>query len=164
MDIDMPRPPLALIIATEALLTALFVAGLAAISMLPGFSADAAETLPEFAGLRTPLLTVAIVFSILGLAALATVALLVLRVYNGTVLTRPSLRWVDGLVAALAAAVVLIIVSFVLVSNGQAGSPFIALSQVMAALTLVALACVTLVLRALLRRAIALRAELDEVV
>jgi hypothetical protein len=146
------------------LLGILFTVGLVAIALLPSFSADAAVTLPEYADLQVPLLTLAIVFTALGLLALAVVALLVLRIHRGTMLERASLRWVDGLVATLGAAVVVIIVGFVVISEGQAGSPFLALVQVMACLTLVALAGITLVLRSLLSGAIVLRAELDEVV
>lgn len=161
---DLPRPPIALVLATEVLLGILFTVGLVAIALLPSFSADAAVTLPEYADLQVPLLTLAIVFTALGLLALAVIALLVLRIHRGTMLERASLRWVDGLVATLGAAVVVIIVGFVVISEGQAGSPFLALVQVMACLTLVALAGITLVLRSLLSGAIVLRAELDEVV
>lgn len=164
MDLDLPRPPLALVIATEALLGVLFLVGLGAIALLPSFSANVAASLPEYGQLRGPLLAVAIAFTILGLVALAMVALLVHRVSSGTVLTRPSLLWVDVLVATFGCAVVLIITGFVVISNGQAGSPFLALIQAMACLTLIAVAGITLVLRSLLRSAIVMRAELDEVV
>jgi hypothetical protein len=161
---ELPRPPITLVLATEVLLGILFTVGLVAIALLPSFSADAAVTLPEYADLQVPLLTLAIVFTALGLLALAVVALLVLRIHRGTMLERASLRWVDGLVATLGAAVAVVIVGFVVISEGQAGSPFLALVQVMACLTLVALAGITLVLRSLLSGAIVLRAELDEVV
>lgn len=164
MTSDLPRPPITLVLATEVLLGILFTVGLVAIALLPSFSADAAVTLPEYADLQVPLLTLAIVFTALGLLALAVIALLVLRIHRGTMLERASLRWVDGLVATLGAAVVVVIVGFVVISEGQAGSPFLALVQVMACLTLVALAGITLVLRSLLSGAIVLRAELDEVV
>jgi hypothetical protein len=164
MTSDLPRPPITLVLATEVLLGILFTVGLVAIALLPSFSADAAVTLPEYANLQVPLLTLAIVFTALGLLALAVVALLVLRIHRGTMLERASLRWVDGLVATLGAAVAVVIVGFVVISEGQAGSPFLALVQVMACLTLVALAGITLVLRSLLSGAIVLRAELDEVV
>lgn len=164
MNLDLPRPPLALVIATEALLGILFLVGLGAIAVLPSFSADVATSLPEYAELRDPLLAIAITLTILGLIALAMVALLVQRIYSGTMLTRPSLLWVDVLVTTAGCAVALIVTGFVVISNGQAGSPFLFLIQVMACLTLIAVACITLVLRSLLRSAIAMRAELDEVV
>ena len=164
MTSDLSRPSLALTIATQALLGTLFLVGLGAIALLPGFSSNIAATLPEYAGLRDPLLAIAVALTVLGLVVLTMVALLVHRIYRETILTRPSLLWVDVIVTTLACAVVLIITAFVTISNGQAGSPFLALIQAMAALTLIALACITLVLRALLRKAILIRAELDEVV
>lgn len=164
MNLDLPRPPLALVVAAEALLSVLFLVGLGAIALLPSFSANVATSLPEYADLRDPLLKIAITLTILGLIGLAMVALLVQRIYSGTVLTRPSLLWVDVLVATAGCAVVLIVAGFVVISNGQAGSPFLALVQAMACLTLIAVACITLVLRSLLRSAIVMRAELDEVV
>ncbi len=159
----MPRPPVPLVIATEALLGILFLVGLGAIALLPSFSANVATSFPEYAALRDPLLAIAITLTILGLIALAMVALLVHRIYRGTMLTRPSLLWVDVLVASAGCAIVLIVTGFVVIGNGQAGSPFLALALAMACLTLAAVACTTLVLRSLLRSAIAMRAELDEV-
>lgn len=150
--------------ATQVLLGTLFAVGIAAIALLPGFSANVSDSVPEYADLRDPLLAIAVSFTVLGLVVLAMVALLVHRIRSGTVLTRPSLLWVDVIVATLVCAVVLIIIGFVVISNGQAGNPFLALLQAMAALTLLALACITLVLRSLLRGAILMRTELDEVV
>ncbi|ATG50837.1 hypothetical protein CFK38_04335 [Brachybacterium vulturis] len=164
MDLELPRPPLTLVVIAEVLLGALFIVGLGALALLPGVSADVAARLPEYADLRGPLLAVANAVTILGLLALTMVAPLVRRVYGGSVLTRSSLLRVDLLVATLAGAVVLIVVGFFVISNGQAGSPFVALIQAMACLTLLALACITLVLRSLLKSAILMRAELDEVV
>lgn len=164
MDLDLPRPSLALVITTQAFLGVLFLAGLAAIALLPGFSSNVATSLPEYAELRVPLLAITIALTILGLVALAMVALLVHRIYTGTMLTRSSLLWVDVIVTVLACAVLLDIVGFMAISNAQAGSPFIALVQTMACLALAAVACITLVLRSLLRNAIVMRSELDEVV
>lgn len=164
MQFDLPRPSLALVVATEVLLGILFLVGLGAIALLPGFSADVASSLPEYAALRSPLLALSIAVTALGLLALAMVALLVRRIHTGTMLTRPSLLRVDVLVGTVACAIVLIVAGFVVISNGQAGSPFIALLQLMSCLALAAVAGITLVLRSLLRSAIAMRAELDEVV
>lgn len=159
-----PRPALALVIATQALLATQFVVGVAAIALLPAFSADVAASLPEYAELRTPLLAATIALIVLALIVLAMAALLVHRIRRGTVLTRSSLLWVDVIVASLVCAVTLVIVASTVIGDGQAGSPFLALVQIMAGLGLIALACITLVLRSLLRHAILIRAELDEVV
>ncbi|HIZ34630.1 MAG TPA: DUF2975 domain-containing protein [Candidatus Ruania gallistercoris] len=164
MSPDYTRPSLGLVIVTQVVLCILFLVGLGAIALLPSVSSGVATSLPEFAELRDPLLAVAVGFTFLGLIALAMVALLVYRIYAGTVLTRTSLLWVDVIVATLACALVLIVTGSVTISNGEAGSPFLLLVQAMACLTLTALACITLVLRSLLRNAIGMRAELDEVV
>ncbi|GAA1503725.1 MFS family permease [Agromyces terreus] len=164
MDFDLPRPSRSLVIITQALLGVLFLAGIGALVVLPGVSADLAESLPEYSDLRGPLLALAIAFIALALIALAMISLLVHRIYRGTVLARASLLWVDVLIASLACAVALVVTSFVVISNGQAGSPFLALIQVMVVLVLVVVGCVTLVLRSLLRRATLMRAELEEVI
>ncbi len=164
MNSELPRTPFALVVATETLLGALFLIGLGAIALLPGFSANVAASLPDYAHLRGALLSVLIAITVLGLASLAMVALLVQRIYRGTVLKRSSLLWVDVIVATIGCAVVLIVTGFLVISNGRAGSAFLTLVQVMGCLTLIAAACITLVLRSLLRSAISMRAELDEVV
>lgn len=164
MDLNLPHPSLSLVATTQAFLGILSLAGLVAVALLPGFSANVATSLPEYSDLRGPLLAVAIALTTLGLVALAMVALLVHRIYTGMILTRSSLLWVDVIVAVLTCAVLLDIVGFIAISNAQAGSPFIALVQTMTCLILVALACITLVLRSLLRNAIVMRSELDEIV
>ena len=164
MDHDLPRPSLALVAVTQSLLGVLFLVGIGAIALLPGFAESVAANLPEYADLRAPLLALAIAITVLALVTLAAVALLVQRIHGGTVLTRSSLLWVDAIVATLACAVVVVIIGFGVISNGQAGSPFLALTQLMTCLALIALACITLVLRSLLRHAILIRTELDEVV
>lgn len=164
MDDHLPRPSLGLVIVTQSLLGALFLAGIGTIVLLPGFSAIVAASLPEYADLRAPLLALAIAITALALVCLAMVALLVHRIHRGSVLARSSVLWVDVIVVTLACAAVLVIIGFFVISNGQAGSPFLALIQAMGCLTLIALACITLVLRSLLRHAILMRTELDEVV
>lgn len=164
MNPVIPRPSAGLVIATHVFLGLLFAIGLVAGVSLPGVSASLAESFPEYAGLQTPLLAVAMSFTILGLMTLVVIALLVHRIYTGAMLTRPSLLWVDAIVVLLLLGVVLIVTAVVVIANGQAGSPFLGLVLALACLTLAALASLTLVLRSLLRGAIGLRAELDEVV
>ena len=164
MDSESPRLSLGLVVLTQSFLGLLLLVGIGAIALLPSVSADIAESLPEYADLRAPLLALAIAIIVLALIALAMVALLVHRIHRGSMLTRSSLHWVDVIVTTLACAVGLLVVSFVVISNAQAGSPFIALMLVTAALVLIALACITLSLRSLLGHAILIRTELDEVV
>lgn len=142
----------------------MFVVGLGAVSLLPGFATALGAEFPEFAGLCGPLLALGITFMVVGLIALAMLALLVCRIYTGSVLERRSLVWVDVLVGAFVFAAVLIVVGFVVISIGQAGSLFLAIIQVLTCLSFVVVACVTLVLRTLLNSAIGMRAELAAVV
>lgn len=89
---------------------------------------------------------------------------LVHRIHRGSMLVRSSLVWVDLLAGALTANAVVVVAASVVISNGEAGSPFLLIIEVMAVLALMAIAGVTLVLRSLLRSAIDMRAELEEVV
>ena len=164
MDSPLPRPPFVLVLATQVLLGTLFLAGIAAIAVLPGLATSVAESLPEYADLRDPLLAVVIAIVVLALGALIMVALLVHRIRDGSILNRTSLLWVDVIVATLACSIVLVVTGFALIGNAQAGSPFVALTLALALLGLGALACITLVLRSLLRQAMLIRTELDEVV
>lgn len=164
MELDLPRPPRALVLVTQALLGVLFLVGIGAIALLPAFSADVAETVPEYADLRVPLLALSIAFTLLGLIAVVLVGLLVHRIYRGIILTPTSVLWVDVLVTMFICAVILIVTAFFAISDGQAGSPFLALILVIACLGFIATSCITLVLRSLLKSAISMRSELDEVV
>ncbi|MGO2933975.1 DUF2975 domain-containing protein [Brachybacterium paraconglomeratum] len=164
MNVELPRPSLGLAVATEVLVAILFVVGFAAAALLPAFSAAVAEDFPEYAALRGPLLATGIAFIVLGLIALGSIALLVHRVYRGAMLVRSSLVCVDLLVGALAGAAVVVIAASVVISRGQAGSPFLVIVEVMAFLGLVAVAGVALVLRSLLRSSIDMHDELEEVV
>ena len=161
---ETPRPPLALVVCTQVLLGLLGVLGLGAIGLLPSLAASTATQLPEYADLRSPLLALSIAFVLLALIVLAMVSLLIHRIRTGAILTPSSTLWVDVIVGALACAVLLLITAFVTIGNAQAGSPFLALTLTAVCLTLILLACVTLALRSLLRHAISLRTELDEVV
>lgn len=164
MEPNTPRPSTPLVIVTQALLGALFLVGIGAIALLPGFAASAAVALPEYADLRAPLLGLAIALALLALVALVSVALLIRRIHRATILTRTSLLRVDVLTATFAGAIAVFITGFVVISNGQAGSPLLALILTTATLATIVLECITLVLRSLLRHAILLRTELDEVV
>lgn len=121
------RPPFALVVATELLLAALILVGLGAIALLPNFSAEVARSLPGYAHLRAPLLSVAVAFTTLGLLALIMVGLLVQRIYRGSILTSGSLPAVDALTTVFVGAGGAVIVGSVVITIGQAGSPFLLL-------------------------------------
>lgn len=161
---SLPRPPVSLVVAAQALVGVLFAVGFGAAALLPVFSAAVAEDFPEYAALRAPLLVIGIVFMALGLIALGSIALLVQRIYKGAMLVNSSLIWVDLLVGTLVGAAVTVVAASVVISNGQAGSPFLLIIEAMVVLALMAIAGVTAVLRSLLRSAIDMRAELEEVV
>jgi hypothetical protein len=164
MELDLPRPALPLVVVTQVLLGVLFLGGIVVIATLPGFADNFARAFPEYASLREPLLALTIALVLVGLIALAMVALLVHRISRGNILTRSSLLWVDVIATTAVCAGALIITGFATISGGQSGSPALAVVQVTVLLTLLTLACITLVLRSLLRSAIQLRTELDEVV
>lgn len=164
MNVSFPRPAFPLVVATQLVLGALFVVGIGAIIFLPGFSTNVAASLPEYAELQIPLLALVIAVTVLAMFTLVMVAELVNRIHLGTMLAPSSLLLVDAIITSFVCGVLLVVAGFVVISNAQAGSPFIALMQAMACLVLIALACITLVLRSLLRYAILLSDELNEVV
>lgn len=118
-----PQPPLPLVVVTQAALGLMLLVGIATIALLPAASAGAAVDLPEFAGLRLPLLALAIAFTALGVIALAMIVVLIHRIHRGTILTRSSARRVDILIAASIGGVALVLAAYVVISNGQSGFP-----------------------------------------
>lgn len=164
MNQNLPRPSLVLVIVMQSAVGALFLVGIGALALLPGLSADVATSLPEYAGLRMPLLALATAITVLGLVSLVMIALIVCRIRRGTVRAPASLLWVNVLVGSLVTAAVLVATGFVVIGNGQAGSPFLALVQLVGILALVVLAHIAVVFRSRLRCAIRMRAESDEAV
>ncbi|MDC4232561.1 DUF2975 domain-containing protein [Actinomyces sp. B33] len=159
-----PRPPLPLTAATHLCLGALAVLGLAAIALLPTVSAHMAIALPEYADLRAPLLALAIGAIVLALVVLAVIGLLVQRIHRGAILVRSSLTWVDAMIASFLGGAAIVVASGAVIDRGQAGSPFLLLAEAAAFVVMIALACLTGVLRSLLRRSILMRDKLDEVI
>jgi hypothetical protein len=123
-------------------------------------AASLAAEHPEFAHLRGPLTAAAIAFGLCLEAVLAITALLVGAIRHGRIFDRWALRLVDALVGALAAATVVVAA----VLPALPGPPALALAVIGATITGVAVVLVVLVLRSLLRRAVSMRLELDEVV
>lgn len=158
------RPPLAFVIVAQILLGAIFLVGLATILLLIPVSTRMGENLPEFNSLVVPLLSICVGFIVAALIAVGMVSLLVTRIYRGTILDYSSLLRVDIIITAFACGAVLVVIGFFVVSDAQAGFPLLALAMLAACLVLLALASITVVLRSLLRHAIVMRTELDEVV
>lgn len=143
---------------TQSLLGTLFLVGAGALALLPGLSADIAASLPEYDGLRTPLLALSSAITGLALVSLAAVSLLLGRIHHGSVFVRSSLILLDVIMGALVCAVLLVGGAAFVISRGQAGSPFLALVLSVVCLVLCVLAYIVRVLRSRLRRSIPIRA------
>lgn len=115
---------------------------------------------PEFAHLQAPLLAAAVAFGLCLEVVLAVTALLIGAIRSGRIFERWALRLVDALVVALATATVVVAA----VLPAVPGPPALALAVLGATITGTAVVLVVLVLRSLLRHAVSMRLELDEVV
>ncbi|WP_349903851.1 hypothetical protein [Parafrigoribacterium humi] len=88
---ELSRPAPALVVVTQSLLGVLFLVGVAAIVILPGFSAEVAAGLPEYAALRTPLLVSSIAITVVALVALACITLVLRSLLRRAILMRSEL-------------------------------------------------------------------------
>ncbi|MFF2276339.1 hypothetical protein [Agromyces sp. NPDC058126] len=152
MESRFPRLSLAGVVVTQSLIAVAFLGGAGSVIVAPGLSTAVAASLPEYAGLREPLLATTIVFTVFGLIVLTMVAMLVQRMHRRTLMRRTSLLCIDVVVAANVGAIVVVVVGSVVIGSAQAGSPILALLQATAVLALVVLARLALVFRSRLRR------------
>lgn len=163
--LELPRPWLPVVVATYVALGILFVGvalvqwGLAALS---GYYAEVLE--PEYARWQYPLLLPSLAFGLCVQLGVIATAVLVARVRAGSILEPGAVRWVDVLIGATTVAGLLSVALVVLLRLADAVPPGVMLVLVVAGVGLLVLDLLLLVLRSLLRRAILLRAELDEVV
>lgn len=149
----------------RALLVALFAAlVLTQVLALPSLAATTAQDYPEVASLRWPLL-------ILGVAGLACVEIVIVCTWRLLTMVRDdrifsdhALVWVNGIVAAVAAAWLLDLAALVLLltADGAGAGPTVAL--LLALVVGAAVGLLMVVLRALLRQATELRTDLDGVI
>lgn len=154
-----------LIGVTKALIVLLFAALVGCQTLLvPMIAAGLARTAPEFSELQIPgiLLVAALLAS--GQVILVCVWRLLTFVFHDTVFAPQSFRWVDAIIASLVVAGVIVVVGMTVISDAQAGSPFLALTGMLALITLAGLALVVFVMRGLLVQATSLRQEMAEVV
>ncbi|WP_431803250.1 DUF2975 domain-containing protein [Microbacterium sp. bgisy203] len=154
-----------LIGVTKALIVLLFAALVGCQTLLvPMIAAGLARTAPEFSELQVPgiLLVAALLAS--GQVILVCVWRLLTFVFHDTVFAPQSFRWVDAIIASLVVAGVIVVVGMTVISDAQAGSPFLALMGMLALITLAGLALVVFVMRGLLVQATSLRQEMAEVV
>ena len=163
--LELPRPWLPIVIATYVALGILFV-GVAVVQYgLVALSQYYAETLePEYARWQLPLLVPSLAFGLCVQFGVVATAVLVARVRSGRILEPGAVRGVDVLVGAVTLAGLLSVVLVVLLRLADAVPPGVMLVLVLGGLSLLVVDLLLLVLRSLLRRAILLRAELDEVV
>jgi hypothetical protein len=131
--------------------------------IVPLLMADLADA-PEVAHLRWPLGIVAV----LGLAtvevALVCVWRLLTMARRDTVFSHAAFRWVDVIIGSAVAAWLLAIVLAFVLAPGEAVAPGVVLIVVVAGVAAAGVALLVLVLRALLKQAVTLRAELAEVI
>src|SRR3954467_7127131 len=130
---------------------------------LPGQWAHMAEESPDMAYLRWPLT----VFSVVELACIQVVIVctwkLLGMVREDRIFSEPALRWVDGIVGAIAAGWTLLVGLFLYVGfkADDPGAPMLLFLMVVAGAVL---GLLMVVMRALLRNATALRSDLEAVI
>jgi hypothetical protein len=163
-ELELPRPWLPFVVAAYVALGILF-AGLVAVQyLLVTLAQYYAETVPQYGYLQAPLLAVTLGFCLAVEFGVVATAVLVARVRSGRILEPRAVRWVDLLIGSVTVAGVLVAVFAVLVQVADGVPPGAMLFIVIGGIALLVLDLLLLVLRSLLRGAIALRAELDEVV
>jgi len=148
----------------RALLVAVFAALVAAqVAGLPAVFARMAEQSADLAPLRWPLLALSVAALVCVEAVVVCTWRLLTMVRDDRIFTDHALGWVNGIVAGVAVAWVLVLVGFVLlmVTDGLAG-----VAALLGVVLLVgaALGLLMVVLRALLRQATSLRSDLDGVI
>lgn len=165
LPLDLPRPWLPFVVATYVALGVLFVGvglvqyGLVALSQ---YYADTLE--PAYAQWQYPLLVPSLALGLCVQVGVVATALLVARVRSGRILEPTAVRWVDVLVVVTTLAGMLTVALLVLLRIADAVPPGVMLVLFLGGIGLLVIDLLLLVLRSLLRRAIVLRAELDEVV
>ncbi|GHF10397.1 DUF2975 domain-containing protein [Pseudolysinimonas yzui] len=162
--LDLPRPWLPLVVATFVALGVLFASiGLLQYGLI-ALSDYYVRTLPEYSDLQPPLLALLLGGGMCFQVAIVATAILVGRVRTGRILQQSAMRWVDLMVAAITVAGLVTVTLVILLRIADALPPGIMLVLVVGGVALAVLDLLLLVLRSLLRRAILLRTELDEVV
>ncbi|MCU1584956.1 MAG: Integral rane protein [Microbacteriaceae bacterium] len=119
-----------------------------------------ADRYPEFANLHVPLLVATLTFGLCIEIVLVVVAVLVGFIRNGRIFGPGALRLVDVIVFLVSVATVLVAAVLPMIP----GPPALGLIMLAGALVGATFVLVLLVLRSLLRQAISMRVELDEVV
>jgi len=152
-------PPFLAALTWAALATAMIIVAGVAIGIV-SYADVLFGFLPDFAFPRGPLLALELAFGICVEVLLVVTGVLVGYIVAERIFRPSALRWVDGLVgtAALATGLVFATVFFI------PGPPQLFLFMAGASAVGATVVLVLLVLRSLLRRAVAINGELDEVV
>jgi hypothetical protein len=130
---------------------------------LPGQFAHMAEESPEHAYLRWPLTAVSVFWLLCVQVVIVATWKLLTRVKKDRIFDPASLRWVDAIVWAVAAAWVVLVGVFLYVGF-TADDPGMPLLLFLMVVGLAVLGLLMVVMRALLRQATTLRADLEAVI
>lgn len=132
--------------------------------MVPLLATDLGEAGPDILRVRAAMLVIVV----LGLLAVQVILLCVWRllslVRRGTVFVPAAFKFVDIIIAAIAAAALLTFVMGAVLAPGEAVAPGVVLLLGGLGLLICAVALIVVVLRTLLAQAMGMRQELDEVI
>lgn len=155
------------VVLAAALLGSLFVQAV----MIPLIARDMDGADQDVLDLRAPLLTIIVLGIVTTQVVMVCLWRLVTMVRRGTVFSHAAFRYVDIIIGAIASASALLFVLGVVLAPGEAVAPGVVLLIGGAATVVAGIALVVVVMRSLLRQAVArevearhLRAELDEVI
>ena len=160
MTTSIPRPSRTATVVTWIALGLLGVVILGVSIALFPVSDSLARDNPEFAGLQIPLLALALATCVCAGTVLVATAMLVGYIRMDRIFDRAAARMVDLLVVTVVVATVLTATMLIFIP----GPPALALLIIGSVLVGITLFLVLSVLRSLLRRAVLMRVELDEVV
>lgn len=151
------------------LLTLLAIVGLLVLALqvgaLPVLAAEWVREMPEFGFLAVPLAVAAVGAGVCVQLALLVTGRLVEFVHRGRIFDRAALRWVDGLVLCAGLATAIVLLTFIaLALVGTGGPPALSILMLVAIIGGTTATLLLVVMKALLRQAVALDAELREVV
>ena len=151
------------------LLTMLSLIGLLVLALqvgvLPVLAVEWKREAPEFGFLAVPLAIGAVGAGVCVQLALIVIGRLIRFVHRGRIFDRAALPWVDGLVLCGALATAIVLVAFVvLIAVDTGGPPALSILMITAVVGGATVTLLLIVMRALLRQAVALDTELREVV
>jgi len=154
------------VIALRVLLAVILAGSVAGQALFfPVLAGQLAETYPELAWLRWPLLAVVILVILVAQIALIAIWVLLTMVEHDDVFSAKAFRWVDVIiVAGIADAALVLGVNGFLSLQLHANPPGLMLSLLALTVGGAALACLMVVMKGLLRKASSLEAELSEVI